>query len=198
MAFFRKYLKLRCLYKRKKDYVKKDKPVAEKGKRWAFRRVNGAEFDQAEAKRTKLIKSKKIGPEFAEKRHSEAIYTSRPLSALISKCTSIYSSSTISFVQNYSTTLNSNYISAELGFDINTESLSSQDLNSTIQNFSTALESNYISAELELDIDIESSTIQNFSTSLKKRRNGVLETHDNSENSNTKRIRAYVQKLYVM
>uniref|UniRef100_U9TK50 Uncharacterized protein n=1 Tax=Rhizophagus irregularis (strain DAOM 181602 / DAOM 197198 / MUCL 43194) TaxID=747089 RepID=U9TK50_RHIID len=33
MAFFRKYLKLRCLYKRKKDYVKKDKPVAEKGKR---------------------------------------------------------------------------------------------------------------------------------------------------------------------
>ncbi|EXX58845.1 Ssk22p [Rhizophagus irregularis DAOM 197198w] len=65
--------------------------------RWAFRRVNGAEFDQAEAKRTKLIKSKKIGPEFAEKRHSEAIYTSRPLSALISKCTSIYSSSTISF-----------------------------------------------------------------------------------------------------
>ncbi|GBC38415.2 kinase-like domain-containing protein [Rhizophagus irregularis DAOM 181602=DAOM 197198] len=126
--------------------------------RWAFRRVNGAEFDQAEAKRTKLIKSKKIGPEFAEKRHSEAIYT----------------------IQNYSTTLNSNYISAELGFDINTESLSSQDLNSTIQNFSTALESNYISAELELDIDIESSTIQNFSTSLKKRRNGVLETHDNS------------------
>jgi hypothetical protein len=44
-----------------------------------------------------LIKSEKIGPEFAEKRHSEAIYTSRPLISLISKCSSIYSSSTNSF-----------------------------------------------------------------------------------------------------
>ncbi|CAB5145599.1 unnamed protein product [Rhizophagus irregularis] len=162
-------------------------------KGWAFGHVDGVEFDQAEAKRMQLITSKKIEPEFAEKRHSGAIYTSRPLSALISKCSFIYSS-TISFdsnhisklenyntdtnkslssqnlnttVQNYSTsTLNSNYISAELGFDINTESLSSQDLNSTIQNFSTALESNYISAELELDIDIESTSLQNLSSTI--------------------------------
>ncbi|EXX54137.1 Cdc15p [Rhizophagus irregularis DAOM 197198w] len=63
---------------------------------WAFRKKNEAEFIQAEAKRKKLIESKKIGPEFAEKRHPEAIYTSRPLSALISKCSSINSSSTIS------------------------------------------------------------------------------------------------------
>ncbi|PKC65444.1 kinase-like protein [Rhizophagus irregularis] len=60
-----------------------------------------ADFNQAEAKRKKLIESKKLGPEFAEKRHSEAIYTSRPLSALISKCSSVYSSSTISFGSNY-------------------------------------------------------------------------------------------------
>jgi serine/threonine protein kinase len=64
---------------------------------WVFRGKNKAEFDQAEAKRMELIKSKKIGPEFAEKRHSGAIYTSRPLSALITKCSSIYPSSTISF-----------------------------------------------------------------------------------------------------
>jgi serine/threonine protein kinase len=64
---------------------------------WVFRKGNKAEFNQAEKKRKKLIKSKKIGPEFAEKRHSGAIYTSRPLSALISKCSSIYPSSTISF-----------------------------------------------------------------------------------------------------
>jgi serine/threonine protein kinase len=51
-------------------------------------------FNQAEAKRKVLIQSKKIGPEYAEKRHSEAIYTSRSLSALISKCSSIYSTST--------------------------------------------------------------------------------------------------------
>ncbi|GET54096.1 kinase-like domain-containing protein [Rhizophagus irregularis DAOM 181602=DAOM 197198] len=65
--------------------------------RWTFKKVNEEEFEQAEAKRMKLIGSKMIGPEFAEKRHPEAIYTSRPLSALISKCSSIYSSSTISF-----------------------------------------------------------------------------------------------------
>ncbi|PKC57552.1 hypothetical protein RhiirA1_472316 [Rhizophagus irregularis] len=175
--------------------------------RWTFKNVNEEEFEQAEAKRKKMIESKKIGPEFAEKRHSGAIYTSRLLSALISKCSSIYSSS-ISFDSNYiselkddkdteslssqnlnfanqkfSTSLNSNYISEELKFDIlDDESLSSQDLNSTIQN----LDSKYISAELELDINTEglssqnsSSTIQNFSTSSKKRRNKVG-THDES------------------
>jgi hypothetical protein len=63
---------------------------------WVFRN-DGTEFNQAEEKRKKLLESKKIGPEFAEKRHSGAIYTSRPLSALISKCSSIYPSSTISF-----------------------------------------------------------------------------------------------------
>jgi hypothetical protein len=65
--------------------------------RWTYERVNEEEFSQAEAKRAKLIESKKIGPEFAEKRHLGAIYTSRPLSALISKCSSTYSFSTISF-----------------------------------------------------------------------------------------------------
>ncbi|EXX67364.1 hypothetical protein RirG_115030 [Rhizophagus irregularis DAOM 197198w] len=64
---------------------------------WAFRGKNKVEFDQAESKRKKLIELKKIGPEFAEKYHSEAIYTSRPLSDLISKCSSTNSSSTISY-----------------------------------------------------------------------------------------------------
>ncbi|PKK69210.1 hypothetical protein RhiirC2_781286 [Rhizophagus irregularis] len=88
--------------------------------------------------RRRLIKSKNIGTEFAEKRHPGAIYTSRPLSALISKCSSIYLSSAISFGSNYIS--ESEY----------TLSLSSQNLNSTIQNFSTTLNSNYISEELEL------------------------------------------------
>ncbi|EXX57505.1 Cdc15p [Rhizophagus irregularis DAOM 197198w] len=64
---------------------------------WCFNSKNDAEFKQAEAKREKLVESKKIGPEFAEKCHPEAIYTSRPLSDLISKCSSINSFSTISF-----------------------------------------------------------------------------------------------------
>ncbi|CAB5206053.1 unnamed protein product [Rhizophagus irregularis] len=146
---------------------------------------NEAEFFQAEAKRKKLIESKKIGPEFAEKRHPEAIYTSRPISALISKCSSINSSSTISSGNRQ----DSNYISVNTEFtDI--ISLSSQNLNSTIQNYSTTSGSNYILAELEFDIDTKSlstqnlsSIGQNFSTSSKRNRNEVflnIETHDNS------------------
>ncbi|PKY23646.1 kinase-like protein [Rhizophagus irregularis] len=153
---------------------------------WAFRSKNEAEFIQAEVKRSELIKLKKLGPEFAEKRHSEAIYTSRPLSAIISKCSSINSSSTISS----GTKQDSKYISAELELDIDTRSLSSQNLNSTIRNYSTTSDSNYISAELELDIvDTKSlstqnlsSVGQNFSTSS-KRKNEVflnINTYDNS------------------
>ncbi|CAG8548089.1 8107_t:CDS:2, partial [Rhizophagus irregularis] len=88
-------------------------------------KITKAELNQANAKRMELIKSKKIGPEFAERRHSGAIYASRPLSALISKYSSTYSSSAISF--------DSNYISAELELDIDTES------SSAVQNFSTSL-----------------------------------------------------------
>ncbi|PKK57158.1 hypothetical protein RhiirC2_798581, partial [Rhizophagus irregularis] len=130
-----------------------------------------------------------------------AIYTSRPLSALISKYSFVYSSTTSFDKQD------SNHIS-ELRNDTDTESLSSQNLNLTNQKFSTSLNSNYISKELEFDIllDNESSTIQNYTTldsskyisaeleldintesfrsqNLKKRRNEEflnLETHDNS------------------
>jgi serine/threonine protein kinase len=51
-------------------------------------------FIQAEAKRCELLRLRKIGPEFAEKCHSGAIYTSRPLSALISECSSTHSTTT--------------------------------------------------------------------------------------------------------
>ncbi|CAB4485328.1 unnamed protein product [Rhizophagus irregularis] len=122
---------------------------------WAFRGKNKAEFDQAEANRKKLIELKKIGPEFAEKYHSEAIYTSRPLSDLISKCSSINSFSTIL----YGNKQDSNYIS----LNAVTKSLSSQNLNSKIQTCSASFDSNYISAELELDIETESLSSQNLS-----------------------------------
>ncbi|EXX66957.1 Bck1p [Rhizophagus irregularis DAOM 197198w] len=102
---------------------------------WFREGINETEFEQAEAKRKRLIESKKIGPEFAEKCHPEAIYTSRPLSALISKCLSTNSSSTISFgkKQDY----NYNYISKEKELDIDIKGLSSQNI--TIQNSSTSL-----------------------------------------------------------
>ncbi|PKC06248.1 hypothetical protein RhiirA5_419826 [Rhizophagus irregularis] len=57
-----------------------------------------------------------IGIEFAEKCHSEAIYISRPLSALISKLsTNLYS--TISF-DNIKQDCNYNYVTKEKEFDI--------------------------------------------------------------------------------
>ncbi|GBC05819.1 hypothetical protein RclHR1_06440006 [Rhizophagus clarus] len=75
-------------------------------------------FDKAELKRKELIKLEKLGPEFAERPHPKAIYTSRPLSSFISKCSSINSSSSISFYnkQGY------NYNSIEQNLDIDIES----------------------------------------------------------------------------
>ncbi|RIA87935.1 kinase-like domain-containing protein [Glomus cerebriforme] len=54
------------------------------------------QFKKAEIKRLELIQSEKLGPEFNEKSHPGAIYTSRPLSILISN-----SSSTISLQGMY-------------------------------------------------------------------------------------------------
>ncbi|PKC56295.1 hypothetical protein RhiirA1_542179 [Rhizophagus irregularis] len=113
---------------------------------WAFRGKNKAEFEQAEAKRKKLIELKKIGPEFAEKYHSEAIYTSRLLSDIISKCSSTNSFSTIS----YGNKQDSNYISEELELDIDTESLSSQNLSIKTQN---SLKRNIEELNFETDDD---------------------------------------------
>ncbi|RGB42988.1 kinase-like domain-containing protein [Rhizophagus diaphanus] len=52
---------------------------------WYFRNRNIGQFNEAELKRTELIKSKKLGPKFIENRHSEAIYTSRSLQGTIGK-----------------------------------------------------------------------------------------------------------------
>ena len=64
---------------------------------WYYENKNKKQFDQAEIKRMELIDSKKLGPEFAKKSHSKAIYTSKPLSSLISKVSSISSASMITF-----------------------------------------------------------------------------------------------------
>ncbi|GBC13267.2 kinase-like domain-containing protein [Rhizophagus irregularis DAOM 181602=DAOM 197198] len=74
------------------------------------------QFDQAELIREELIDSKKLGPEFSEKPHPKAIYTSRSLNSYISKCSSIFSKcSSISFTSN-------DYTSEELKLDIDIES----------------------------------------------------------------------------
>ena len=56
-----------------------------------IRDVVNKKFEQAEKRRTDLIQSMKLGPEFSEKPHPKAIFTSRALSSLIPK--SISSSS---------------------------------------------------------------------------------------------------------
>ncbi|CAI2163994.1 14800_t:CDS:2 [Funneliformis geosporum] len=50
-------------------------------------------YSMAEQKRLKLISLEKLGPEFSEKPHPKAIYTSRPLRSLISKVSSINTTS---------------------------------------------------------------------------------------------------------
>ncbi|PKY59620.1 kinase-like protein [Rhizophagus irregularis] len=86
---------------------------------------------------------------FAEKRHSEAIYISRPLSALISKCLSTNSSS-ISIGNKKDS--NYIYVSEEQELDIDIESSSSQNLSLKIQNTSTSFKKRNIE-ELNLETD---------------------------------------------
>uniref|UniRef100_U9UNT2 Protein kinase domain-containing protein n=1 Tax=Rhizophagus irregularis (strain DAOM 181602 / DAOM 197198 / MUCL 43194) TaxID=747089 RepID=U9UNT2_RHIID len=70
----------------------------------------GEVFEQAEKKRLELIKLKQLGPEFSEKSHPKAIYTSRALSSLISKASTMSSMISLNVKQEY--------ITQEYEFDI--------------------------------------------------------------------------------
>ncbi|RIA80520.1 kinase-like domain-containing protein [Glomus cerebriforme] len=78
---------------------------------WYIRNGDEYQFRQAERKRLELIQLKLLGPEFTEK-HPKAINTSRSLSSLISKVSSI--NSTVSL-----NTKKVEYISREYELDIN-------------------------------------------------------------------------------
>ena len=72
---------------------------------WIYKRKDNQfkkQVEQAEIKRKELMNLKKLGPEFTEKPHLEAIYTSRPLRSLISKSSSINTLSAISFYDGQS------------------------------------------------------------------------------------------------
>ncbi|RIA81259.1 kinase-like domain-containing protein [Glomus cerebriforme] len=137
--------------------------------KWVFRKNDDLEqFNQAEIRRKELINSKKLGPEIAENPHPNAIYTSRPLSSFISKCSTISSS-----LKDYS--------SIELKFDISFSSPSSN-LNSTIQNSSTIWHPNAFHTS-------NFNLLATVATSLKKRNieeSDIDETHNN----NGKRIKS--------
>jgi serine/threonine protein kinase len=59
--------------------------------KWFFKNKSIEIFKQAEKKRKELINLKKLGPDFSEKPHPSAVYTSRPLRSFISRCSSIFS-----------------------------------------------------------------------------------------------------------
>ncbi|EXX50703.1 Sps1p [Rhizophagus irregularis DAOM 197198w] len=95
----------------------------------SFIKMYGNEIlEQAEKKRLELIQLKQLGPEFSEKSHPKAIYTSRALSSLISKASTINSSSMISY------NVKQEYITREYEFDINNiQRSSTQNTNSVTQ-----------------------------------------------------------------
>ncbi|GES81675.1 kinase-like domain-containing protein [Rhizophagus clarus] len=136
---------------------------------WSFRNKNNYIFDNAELKRNELLKSEKLGPEFAKKPHPKAIYTSRSLSPFISKCSSINSYSNISFDNKQGC----GYVSLEQGFDIyNGYDSIEQDLD--IDN------DYYDSIEQDFDIDINSALHSNAITSKKRNsEESNVEIHDN-------------------
>ncbi|CAB4431941.1 unnamed protein product [Rhizophagus irregularis] len=133
---------------------------------WYFRNKHIEAFNQAESKRIELINSGKLGPEFSEKSHPSAIFTSRPLSSLISKCSAINSSK--------------DYTSIELELDIDIERSNVFETIEELNINSHVID--YISKELELDIDIERSNV------LGIKRN-IEELNINSHENNGKRIK---------
>ncbi|RGB33782.1 kinase-like domain-containing protein [Rhizophagus diaphanus] len=111
------------------------------------------QIEQAEKKRLELIQLKKLGPEFSERSHPKAIYTSRALSDLISKASTL--DSMVSF------NMKQEYITQEYEFDIDNIQRSS------IQNTNSATQS--------LIVPVNSSRKRNFEE-LKN------ETNENQKN----------------
>ncbi|CAB4485562.1 unnamed protein product [Rhizophagus irregularis] len=118
-------------------------------------------FKQAEKKRLELIQFKKLGPEFYEKSHSKAIYTSRASSSLISR-SSTKLSSIISF---NSFNAKQEYITKEIDLDIdinNIQSSSARNINSAAQDTFNSQNQNGIYISRPLSVTKDSSRKRNF------------------------------------
>ncbi|EXX68273.1 Sps1p [Rhizophagus irregularis DAOM 197198w] len=71
----------------------------------SFRKEFTEIFEQAEKKRLELIQLKKLGPEFSQKSHPKAIFTSRALNSWISKSSTINSSTIMHSIKQGTVTL---------------------------------------------------------------------------------------------
>ncbi|PKY20510.1 hypothetical protein RhiirB3_433814 [Rhizophagus irregularis] len=124
--------------------------------RKTFKPMNKAIIEQAEERRMELINFKQLSPEFSEKYHSKAIYTSRPLSSIISKITTIDSSLMLSFnIFNVKQV----YITKEFAFDINNIQRSYTQNTNSVDNISTAVPVNFSRKRNfeELKVEIQKS-----------------------------------------
>ncbi|CAB5364044.1 unnamed protein product [Rhizophagus irregularis] len=130
-----------------------------------------AQFSQAELKWKDLIVSKKLGPEFSEKSHPKAIYTSRSLNSYISKRSFIFSKRSSIFSKRSSIFSKRSSIFSKCSSIFSKCSF----INSS---------NDYTSEELELDIDIKSDRL----TSLGIKRN-IEELNINSCENSGKRIK---------
>ncbi|GBC36869.2 uncharacterized protein OCT59_003079 [Rhizophagus irregularis] len=137
---------------------------------WKFSNYEALRLQEAEQKRLELIRLKKLGPEFIEKPHSKAIYTSRPLSSL-------YTNSSNSLIKSLfsvnSLNTKQGYISREYEFDIKgSQSSSLTDIKSSLSRANIKGSKNnkkYDSKELEFDIDeIQSLSSQSKYSTIKK------------------------------
>ncbi|PKK71393.1 hypothetical protein RhiirC2_428026 [Rhizophagus irregularis] len=112
---------------------------------------------KADNKRLELIESKQIGPEFTEKQDLSAIYTSQPLSSLISQVSSNNSSSRVS--KQVCT-------SEECKFDTDNS-------HNTQRSSSINSSSGYISKDLDMDIT-NTQRLTTFESSSIKSSSGII------------------------
>ncbi|RGB25061.1 kinase-like domain-containing protein [Rhizophagus diaphanus] len=111
---------------------------------WANMGKDANQFNQAEEIRLQLIQSKLLGPEFSEKTHSKAIYTSRSLSSFTSKSSS----------NSLMNSLRQNYVTKEVEFDIDDNQRPSGDTivqNSSSNSLMNSLKQKYVTKEVEFD-----------------------------------------------
>ncbi|PKC66048.1 hypothetical protein RhiirA1_460253 [Rhizophagus irregularis] len=101
--------------------------ITESFSNWYYKNNSVEQFKQAESKRLELIESEQLGPEFSEKSHPGAIYTSRSLNSILNP------SSTCSLNDIKLLEYNDEYISNEWSLDIYTSGSKKRDISEISQ-----------------------------------------------------------------
>ncbi|PKY54640.1 hypothetical protein RhiirA4_473568 [Rhizophagus irregularis] len=105
--------------------------ITESFSNWYYKDNSVEQFKQAESKRLELIESEQLGPEFSEKSHPGAIYTSRSLNSILNP-SSTCSLNDIKLLE-YNDDDDDEYISNECGLDIYTSGSKKRDISEISQ-----------------------------------------------------------------